>query len=721
MTIASPQSPADIWLGRFRTQPFATLDELLRGLTRIHPFERATPSETLRRLFGSLSERGGDIALLDDALLAWLEVRWRSETAHAREAYGLSRFVTEVIDALSVIWLLDLPRSGAWLQENFLELARWAAPLRLSKSWDLPQHLAYAVALTQQDGRFRFVWFRMCSDAARPSARSMIAPALGGLGNLPDLSATGASKELIGGLARFGAALPETSNDERDFLRQWRAIKVRYPRASKTWRNLWHEILENPQYASKPFLKWLAKSDPALARPLGTAAASILPGRHQLLAVLSTISEGNREKAIHEATTILSKYEQYAEATGDSDYFVRSACKLADEVLSWAPGHALVWARDAIRWAENYAPSWSLRARALVALGRKDLAYSVLWEAVRRLPGEPFVRTQLALLLEERGSFDEAEALLRDALTTKPLNPGVCVELARLLNLTDRQQEAEDLLRRGIEERVDNVVIPHTLTTLLISWGRREEASLERDRFARRFPNEHSKIDTLTRLLGGGKGSEKQVKDFLLERTYREEGLELPILEDHAVSSRGLAMEERSGGLLARAATVGHADLLFQLGRTAEGQQSVVKIIEASNDDMYAGVVWSLHDPSQRSELAARYAGCFGVLAPHLAAASPTTPEAVWHRLRAEFPEKRPLTEFARVMRGGSAEGERERLEHWLAGETDASLSFLRTRLRLLSLRDGGIDSRSADQRALLDTAIRAEVEVGEMGFIEAA
>ncbi len=41
--------------------------------------------------------------------------------------------------ALSTVWLLDLPRSSAWIQDNFLELTRQAAPLRLSEAWDLPR------------------------------------------------------------------------------------------------------------------------------------------------------------------------------------------------------------------------------------------------------------------------------------------------------------------------------------------------------------------------------------------------------------------------------------------------------------------------------------------------------------------------------------------------------------------------------------------------------
>ena len=286
------------WFSQFRTEPEDTLDDLLRGAARISPYERATPSEILKRLFGSLAGDDPDLLLLDETLCAWLERRWRDGTALSREAYGLPRFVTEMMDALSAVWLLGLPRCSTWLQDNYLALARWAAPLRLSKAWDLPRAVANAAALTQKDSRLRFLWFRLCAEAARPSQRPMIDPALSGLSNLPGCAGQGASKELIAGLARFGSGLESSPRDQADFLRRWRAIKVRFPRVSKTWHGLWHQVLDDPRYIDKPFREWLLGSDPALARSIDRPAASNLPTRQQLLTVLGRIKAGERDKVL---------------------------------------------------------------------------------------------------------------------------------------------------------------------------------------------------------------------------------------------------------------------------------------------------------------------------------------------------------------------------------------------------------------------------------------
>jgi len=254
------------WLELFRADPATQLDELLRGLAWVPPYERATPSEILKRLFGALNRHDTNLNLLDENLRVWLETRWMQWNVEQRETYGLPRFVTEYTDALSVIWLLELPVCGAWLQANYFELARWAAPLRLSKFWDLPRALAQAAALTQRDQTLRLYWLGLCGDAALASRRILIDAALSGLSNLPDAKGHGASQELIAGLARFGAGLEANPRNQTDFLRRWRSLKVRFPRTSNTWHKLWHTVLDDSRYQDKPFRQWLLENDDYLQR-----------------------------------------------------------------------------------------------------------------------------------------------------------------------------------------------------------------------------------------------------------------------------------------------------------------------------------------------------------------------------------------------------------------------------------------------------------------------
>jgi len=191
MPLETDHTPA--WLTRFREEPEAALDAMLRGLALVPSYERAAPPDILDRLFGSLPADDPDLRLLDDTLRDWLATRRTDMDPERQAEYGLSRFVTETMGALSTIWFLGLPRSGAWIQDNFLELTRRAAPLRLSEAWDLPRALAQTAALTQTDRCLQFYWLRLCEEAARPSLRDMIDPALSGLSNLPDARWHGAA------------------------------------------------------------------------------------------------------------------------------------------------------------------------------------------------------------------------------------------------------------------------------------------------------------------------------------------------------------------------------------------------------------------------------------------------------------------------------------------------------------------------------------------------
>ncbi|MCX7113670.1 MAG: tetratricopeptide repeat protein [Proteobacteria bacterium] len=712
------------WLEQFRADPATQLDDLLRGLAWIPPYERATPSEILKRLFGGLQRDDTDLNLLDENLRGWLETRWMQWNAEQREAYGLPRFVTELTDALSVIWLLELPVSGAWLQANYFELSRRAAPLRLSKFWDLPRALAQAAALTQIDQRLRLYWLQLCGDAALASRRVLIDAALSGLANLPDAKGHGASPELIAGLARFGAGLDANPRNQADFLRRWRSLKVRFPRTPGTWHKLWHGALDDNRYQDRPFRQWLLESDAYLARTWTGGASLQIP--HNIPDIIRDLGrrarqDGQRPAVLDEAIKLLNLLERYAEATGDAYFLVRSACNLGKELVAWIPGHVLAWSRVALRWESSNGQAWDMRGRALLRLGRDDLAEAVYWEAVRRLPADPVVRNQLALLLQTQDRNKEAEALFREALTIEAKNGVVLVELAHLLYRTGREEEAETLLRDSIEDEElrKNPILLYTFASLLIAWNRPIEAAAMREDYVRDFGQDHW-ARRLDRLLVKGAAGADEKRQHLALRHPNEEDAVSPIAEDGIIAERQTEVEQSGGESLRRSATAGRADLLFRRDHKNDAEDALAGLLRADDDDVYARVVWALHEPEQRPDLARRYREQLGILAPHLAAAGADTPAALWLRLLEEFPERQPLIDFTRLLRHGPDESATERLQDWLEKPEQDDEAYLQKGLRLALSADESIDPQSPDLRNLLNAAIRREVELPESGLLQA-
>jgi len=541
--------PAPAWLEQFRAQPREALDAMLRGLARIPPYEQEAPPDILDRLFGSLPADHPDLGRLDETLCQWLDERRKDKDLERQTEYGLPRFVTETMDALSTIRRLELPRSKDRIRDRFQELTRWAAPLRLSQDWDLPRALALTAALTQTDRSLHLYWLRLCQDAARISQRGMIDPALSGLINLPDTRGPGANRELIAGLARFGAGLAETSEDQRDFLRHWRALETHLPRTDKTWRSLWQVALTNHSYRDKPFVGWLQKAEPELRKPYRRSDVVLIPPNiRETIKNLTGRAQrpDQRPHVLAEAEKLLTKLKDYAEAIGDAGTLVRSACNLGNKMLFWAPGHALVWARDALRWSSNHGYAWDLRGRALQRLGHPDIAQAVYWEAVRRLPDNAVLRNQLArFLLQDRGREREAEEILRQTLDRDPDNPVAVVELARLLARTRRENEAESLFHQALDQDPGNPVAAVELARLLARTRREDKAedlfrqTLDRDpgnpvaavelarllaRLSREKEAEALLRQTLTRDPGNGIAANELAR--LLARLGREEEAE---------------------------------------------------------------------------------------------------------------------------------------------------------------------------------------------------
>lgn len=75
MEIVKKLSKEHPWLTGFRQKPDTALDELLRGIAFISPYERAESADVLVTFFSALNDGDPLLKSLDQTLTKWLKKR----------------------------------------------------------------------------------------------------------------------------------------------------------------------------------------------------------------------------------------------------------------------------------------------------------------------------------------------------------------------------------------------------------------------------------------------------------------------------------------------------------------------------------------------------------------------------------------------------------------------------------------------------------------------
>lgn len=246
------------WLGHFERDPATAIDELLRGIAEVAPYERAEPVDVLLALFGGLPEDDPRRVALDRALSSWLVSR-RADDQRARHNYGLHRYVDELIQALVVVHRLPLPETVAILRRELASFETWLRDLYLGPARDPAGELWRVMAQTQHDRSLLEDWYRLCGEAGRSLPDHWIDVGLSGLRRLPQPGSsepTGTlDAEVLDGLFRWAAHLPSDSVAREAFQRRLGTLMVLYPRTPRRWRELVLPLLK--QYPDAPFHDWL--------------------------------------------------------------------------------------------------------------------------------------------------------------------------------------------------------------------------------------------------------------------------------------------------------------------------------------------------------------------------------------------------------------------------------------------------------------------------------
>jgi len=462
MEIIKKLSKEHPWLAGFRQKPDTALDELLRGIAFISPYERAGSADVLVTFFSALNDGDPLLKSLDQTLTKWLKKR-RQDGPAVRHVYGVDRYLEELIQALSAVYRLLLPLTADYLRKNLTYYQGWLVPLNKGPGQDPASELWRVMALIQPDRRFLKDWYHLCAEAGYTLPINYLSLGLLGLRMMPEENGEQSGRlktELLAGLFRWASRLQDNRPNQRVFIRQIRMIKVLYPRILKIWRERLAPLIQQYKETGAAFLPWLEKAGIKNITTNRIKGAISLPASARRENLFMRLRQEKFQDILPDIRKLITEYERYAEATGYSDYLVKTACNFSGRLLKKSPSYALELARTANRWQPSNPVSWSLLARALEKLYKDELAEIVYWEAMRRFPENVYFRTQLSgLLVRSRvGRQEVAEKLLWETMDRFPDNEVCRVALAELLAKSGREKEAEDILRKTMGDFPDNEV-----------------------------------------------------------------------------------------------------------------------------------------------------------------------------------------------------------------------------------------------------------------------
>ncbi|HEX9734398.1 MAG TPA: hypothetical protein VGG06_20695, partial [Thermoanaerobaculia bacterium] len=277
--MAEPALVSIPWLDDFERDPAEAVDDLLRGVADVSPYERAGAADVLVTLFGGLAERDRSRLALDDALGDWLSAR-HGDGPTVRREHGMNRYVEELVQALTAVYRLRLIGTADRLRADFVSFQGWLHSLALGPGQDPALELWRIMALVQPDRRFLGDWYRLCEEAGHALSESYLTVGLLGLRRLPDSEGEEVEPggrlgpEVVAGLFRWAARLPQGPAGRKAFQRQLGALKVQYPRAPQRWRDLMLPLID--AHPAAPFLDWLEGAGLKLERR-GKPPSGVIP------------------------------------------------------------------------------------------------------------------------------------------------------------------------------------------------------------------------------------------------------------------------------------------------------------------------------------------------------------------------------------------------------------------------------------------------------------
>ncbi len=239
------------------------------------------------------------------------------------------------------------------------------------------------------------------------------------------------------------------------------------------------ELRKRPQEA----LEWLDRADPKHEKiGIQSQRARLLNSQGKLKEArqaLRALPESEPRDAVlkyQAEAQLLRDLRQWPEAyrvlSEATDRFPEDTDLLYDQAMLADRLHKLDDMERLLRKVIELAPD---HANAFNALGysfadrgiRLDEARTLITQALKLRPGDPFITDSLGWLEYRQGNKDEALKLLKEAFQARP-DAEIAAHLGEVLWLTGKEDDARKVWRTGIQQEPENDALKSTLQRLRV-------------------------------------------------------------------------------------------------------------------------------------------------------------------------------------------------------------------------------------------------------------
>jgi len=505
-------------LERFAEDAGRALDDLLLSRALL---AHLNPADTVELLLDWFDAAGPEfIEAVDRALADWIESAWGKPVLP--ESGQTSTLTAEAwIRACDLIAAEPrrLSRAAAALRGKMPEGRSFLAALREGPARDPEGRAWRALARSQKRGKqadrsLIDEWWQLCRlDPGVPWFHGEL-----GIEGLRWIEPSDEAKVKAGGFpAEVGEGLLSLAKsmiqrvregwlEERFAREEWqrmvRLTESAYPSLSVRWVAFWREALMGRRAADDRVREWVRTTHREELNSQGSRGSASLwmnpdPEWADRAAEIARALQRGEARALKRAEVLLRQQQTYAEATGETFFFVRSACNLATAIKKTNPEKALEWVERARHLDPSNDHAWTLTANLRVELGQPEEGQRFALRAVELFPENPVAHSTLVETLRAQERYEEAEAVYLEGIARFPEDAPLAASLGEIYKAQGRFEAAENAFRVAIENVPDDPSGSVGLAELYRVQGRYREAKEQLERVLDVWPGEPFARSTL--------------------------------------------------------------------------------------------------------------------------------------------------------------------------------------------------------------------------------